>query len=973
MTKGFTRLCALLLFAFGLGLPHLAIGQRLEIPAKPDRPMDKWEFYNTYVAPLKDRVVLQKPEAFADRKRSVLDVGNLVVRFNNAGTWGYDRWGLNHQWPAGSKLTYYWTLAPMIGGKKRLPDGSLGISVAVGARGTVRDHEEEFQPLPGYDAGWQDAGAFFGIAFSDRPDTWPAQWPIERDPTGKYTDPYTGKTFEGIEKPLDMNHPEGSGLRFPGVLNGKVVADREAYVVMTDNDPKDGNIGQFNDGVGPLDVRVDAWALQWSDAINEDFIIWRQVFTNVGADTLFDVYVGMHGDPDTPEQGTFEWTDDFSLFIPQGSTEWDSLLWNTVLVWDGDDKSEGFIASNVPWIAIKVLETPIDEETGLEKGLTTMYLFLYSEDAQSDVQAYNEQMAVGIEPPDNVDPHPDDWTQTPNSYGPDITFVFASGPFLMPPGKSLVFTIADVLGANKSDVLSNAALAQILYNNDYRAPEPPPEPWVRAVPGDGQVTLYWDAYPSETGTDRLTGNNRFQGYRIYRSDDRGITWGTPITDVNGTVIGYVPLAQYDLADGITGTDPLAPELYLGDDTGLQHTYVDRNVINGYEYWYAVTAYDSRDEFGVITIRPLENARKNNPNLEGDNTVAVVPMPPVAGYKDPQVSEVQHVEGVSDGTVEVEILEPSLVPDAQYVVTFDDTSSSTTIVRIKNTNTGTTVEGPVSQPGDVTVDQIPSIDGLRVKAVDTRRGVKQTSGASTIALRRTQFANRGGVGTLHDFEFRFVSDTLIYTDWDNGTPVKATFELWDLTTNTQVTAEIFDARDGDGDGVFDFGERVAAVISPYQGTGAWEGAWPDDYGFVWDFTNESTASPGDVFTIISNKVFTSGDKFQFTTQQEQVDAQKMKDDLANIKVVPNPYKVTSVFETTLLNRELQFRNLPPQATIRIYNLAGDLVRRIEHTNNTSIEPWNLRTYNDQEVAFGVYIYHIQTPDGQETMGKFAVVK
>ncbi len=971
MAKSCYKRSIFIALAAGLLLPQFLYGQS-KYPAKPSAPMDKWEYYNTYVAPHKGRAALSKPEAFVDRKRSVLDVGNLVVRFNNAGTWGYDRWGLNHQWPAGSKLTYYWTLAPMIGAKKRMPDGSLKPTVAVGARGTVRDHEEEFQPLPGYDAGWQDEGAFFGIAFSDRPDTWPALWPIEKDPEGKYTDPYTGQTFTGIERPLDMNHPEGSGLRFPGVLNGKVVADREAYMVMTDNDPKDGNIAEFNNGVGPLDVRVDAWALQWSDVINEDFIIWRHVFTNVGKDTLFDVYVGMHGDPDTPEQGAFEWTDDFALFIPQGSTDYDSLLWNTVLVWDGDDKSEGFIASNVPWIAIKVLETPVDETTGEQKGLTTMFLFLYSEDAQSDEQAYNDQMAFGIEPPDNVEPHPDDWTQTPNSYGPDITFVFASGPFTMPPGKSLVFTIADILGANKADALSNAALAQVLYNNEYKAPEPPKEPNVRAVAGDGKVTLYWDAYPSEFSTDRLTGNNRFQGYRIYRSDDRGVTWGTPITDVNGTVIGYVPLAQFDLADGITGVDPLAPELYLGDDTGLQHTYVDRNVINGYEYWYAVTAYDSRDEAGPLTIRPLENPRRNNPNLPGDNTVAVIPRPKVAGYKDPQVSEVKHVKGVADGTIEVEILDPGLVTGDAYRITFDASTSPTTVT-VTNTKTGKSVQGPAAGPSDVTTDAIPSIDGLRVKAIDTRRGVKSTSGASTIELRRTQFANRSGAGTLHDFEFRFVSDTLIYTDWDNGTPVKATFELWDLTTNTQVTAEIFDSRDGDGDGVFDFGERVAIVISPYQGTGSWEGSWPDDYGFVFDFTDGSTANPGDTFTIISNKVFNDDDQYEFSTTKEEIDAEKLKQDLANVKVVPNPYVVSSVFETSLSTKVLQFRKLPPECTIRIYNLSGELIRKIEHNDGTSIENWNLRSYNDQEIAFGVYIYHIETPSGAETLGKFAVIK
>ncbi|RMD95120.1 MAG: hypothetical protein D6814_13670 [Calditrichaeota bacterium] len=386
----------------------------------------------------------------------------------------------------------------------------------------------------------------------------------------------------------------------------------------------------------------------------------------------------------------------------------------------------------------------------------------------------------------------------------------------------------------------------------------------------------------------------------------------------------------------------------------------------------MAAYDSRDEAGPLTIRPLENPRRNNPALPGDNTVAVIPKPPVAGYEDAQVSEVQHPQGVSDGTIEVEIMDPALVTGDNYEVTFDASTSPTTVI-VTNMNTKQSVQGPAAQPSDVTQDGIPVIDGLRVKAIDTRRGVKSTSGAETVELRRTQFANSGGIGTLHDFEFRFVSDTLVYTDWDNGTPVKATFELWDLTTNKQITAEIFDSRDGDGDGVFDFGERVAIVISEYQGTGSWEGSWPDDYGFVFDFTNGSTAKAGDKFTIISNKVFSNDDKYAFNTEKEKVDPEQMKKDLDKIKVVPNPYVVTSVFETTLSNKVLQFRHLPPECTIRIYNLSGELLRRIEHKDGTSMESWNLRTYNDQEVAFGVYIYHIETASGAEAMGKFAVIK
>ena len=388
-----------------------------------------------------------------------------------------------------------------------------------------------------------DITANIGIAFSDRPESWPEQWPIEIDPAGSYTDLVTGVTLSGVEKPLDMDHPEGNGIRFPGVIDGKIVAEREAYFVVTDNDPIEGNIASSNSGVGPLDIRIDLWALQFSDILNQDFITFKQIVTNVGTDTLFEVYVGIHGDPDCPEQGGAEWTDDYALFFPPNDPLMeekigvdDSLLWNLGIVWDGDDKAEGFLSSGVGWIGFKVLETPIDSATGKERGLTTFNVFPYSDAPQDDNGAYN-QLKSGIQDPWNVDPHSQDRQKKPYSYGPDITWVLASGPFTMPPGKSLPFTYASILGVNEKDVLANARLAQLLFNADYRAASPPDEPVVRAVAGDQKVTLYWDAYPSEYSTDPLTGStDRFEGYRIYKSTDRGRTWGDdPITNNDGIV------------------------------------------------------------------------------------------------------------------------------------------------------------------------------------------------------------------------------------------------------------------------------------------------------------------------------------------------------------------------------------------------------------------------------------------------------
>jgi hypothetical protein len=64
-------------------------------------------------------------------------------------------------------------------------------------------------------------------------------------------------------------------------------------------------------------------------------------------------------------------------------------------------------------------------------------------------------------------------------------------------------------------------------------------------------------------------------------------------------------------------------------------------------------------------------------------------------------------------------------------------------------------------------------------------------------------------------------------------------------------------------------------------------------------------------------------------------------------------------------------------LRIYNVAGDLIRVINHEGG-SIARWNLQSYNEQEVAFGVYIYHIEGFDETgrkigEVVGKFALIK
>ncbi len=100
---------------------------------------------------------------------------------------------------------------------------------------------------------------------------------------------------------------------------------------------------------------------------------------------------------------------------------------------------------------------------------------------------------------------------------------------------------------------------------------------------------------------------------------------------------------------------------------------------------------------------------------------------------------------------------------------------------------------------------------------------------------------------------------------------------------------------------------------------------------------------------------------------------------NIYVVPNPYVAYSTSEepgrsTTLRgDRDLQFRNLPPKCTIRIYTLLGELVQTIEKDDLTSLAHWDLLSNEGQRIAYGIYIYHVDAPEVGEFIGRIAVIK
>jgi hypothetical protein len=103
-----------------------------------------------------------------------------------------------------------------------------------------------------------------------------------------------------------------------------------------------------------------------------------------------------------------------------------------------------------------------------------------------------------------------------------------------------------------------------------------------------------------------------------------------------------------------------------------------------------------------------------------------------------------------------------------------------------------------------------------------------------------------------------------------------------------------------------------------------------------------------------------------------------DSLANVKVVPNPYRGAADWEewspSGIRLGRVYFTNLPAECTIRVYTISGDLVKTIRRNDTEyGAEPWDLTGESGVQIASGIYVYHVELPDGDETkIGKFAVL-
>lgn len=618
--------------------------------------------------------------------------------------------------------------------------------------------------------------------------------------------------------------------------------------------------------------------------------------------------------------------------------------------------------------------------------------------------------------------------------GRNLGMFFSSGPFPLQAGQTERFSMA-LLFAEKDFTdprnIDNSALArkketvQQIYNADYRFARPPNKATLTALPGDGQATLIWDD-TAEKSFDPFLREFDFEGYLIFRSTEPNFEENLIITDAFGNKIFQKPIAQFDLQDGLRGPHPVAVngvQFNLGTDSGLRHTFIDRDVVNGQTYYYAVVAYDrglvARNSDGTVNTNPDGSVRGLAPSLttavvKNDvagtivtdlNTARVIPRAPAAGYVPPALGALD-IQTTGTGTVRIDVLAPELIAQAStYALTFTNASVWQNAAEVgyllENQTTGAVLDEGIVSGGSL---EIPPVEGF---VVDIRNATEVAVIDSTV-----RFTGAGGTFTPAvrpasvsaavasrftalpaDFEVHFtgaLADTslrLAFGMLEIPTP----FYIQNLTTGKRQDFVILEEDATLRNGQYDHGDLIVLVTGetpdaePELAGGRWRATWairllaPDpqlDPGVPVE-----PPAPGATLLFRTTKPFQTGDRVTFEATPpafEQAEAVRALDDII---VVPNPYVATSTFEPPNTfragrgERRIYFMHLPAECTIRIYTITGQLVQTLHHQSSIDDgqEAWDLVSRDGMAIAFGIYLYHVDAPGIGEHVGRFGVIK
>ncbi len=168
----------------------------------------------------------------------------------------------------------------------------------------------------------------------------------------------------------------------------------------------------------------------------------------------------------------------------------------------------------------------------------------------------------------------------------------------------------------------------------YILPSPPITPVVKVVPGNQDVSIYWDKR-AESSVDPISGKKDFEGYKIYRTEA-----GFDLNLAEDVRSSLVLLAQFDSTGnsvgfntGFSKVELKDPVTFPGDTTKYYYRFDVKNLLNGWQYLFSVTAFDKGDpenNLASLESNPISSLSRilpgTLPNNDDKAEVGVYPNP-----------------------------------------------------------------------------------------------------------------------------------------------------------------------------------------------------------------------------------------------------------------------------------------------------------------------------------------------------------
>jgi len=957
-----------------------------------------------------------RPQAAAIDNRSYIGVNNLQMLVSNVGSFAFDPTGYFGK----SDGLYF----PRGTGNTVIFGAGLWIGARVNGtpRVTLAESSTEYSPGGMADSTFiADAGRFhvYKINRGDDATTnsdW-ADWP--------YAD---GAPV--LRNAAGSDSLDADGKRIPLVLG-----DQTLWAVYNDANP--GAHTHRAGSTAPLGVEVQqhTFAYARGGALGNT-IYMKFLIINKGSNLLEDTYVSLWCDPDV---GNF--TDDF--------VGCDTALSLGYAYNEGPDQIYG---DNAPAVGFDFLQGPIIASPGdsaYQQGrwihgyrnlpMTSFNKYVNGTDPTSALETYNYMRGLLPNGDPVVDPDGDTTLfQVPGDpvtgtgwldvNSGDRRFMMSSGPFTMAPGDTQEVVAAVIVGqavdplASITDLRDKDLKAQSVFDLSFNIPFPPPPPTVWYQPLPGRIELVWgqEAEGDVQESDILGQRFLMEGYNVYQGASIAGPWKK--------------IATFDIEDDIARIyrDEFDPQIgaiqrvlvQSGANTGLKnHLTIETDRLDGGElinhrpYYFAVTAY-SYDERSVEEYRVGSNLLGHLTEVLEDRVRGIEIIPNSIALE--LVDTARHVEGISEGSVTVRVLEPALATGDDYAVTFNEDRSW----NLDNLSTGTRLlADQTNTSNDYT---IPVVEGLMVQATGPDPGIKDVAwsgsvpwvtgvnwggafygggidaGANfwgstiqdpaqlvSVELRFSRTATQEGYrylrGASPNYGYAGIG-TVPLTAWDvsHDPPRQLNVcfvEQYQLASedNTWLPPDD-DPATGGREYLFilnsDYSETpneyytsrsIRANAGEFDVLYAW---WPT----VAEGHSNGELADGQVLHITVNRYNTPADRFTFTAPSAVVTNDETGGlTLKNVHPVPNPYLHRTDLETDPNHRQIKFVNIPAgAATLEIYNLAGELIRRLEKDDPlASYVTWDVLTANGLPPASGMFVWRITAPGLKPKVGKLAV--